>query len=254
LKSKSKIEVIDEGSYQAVAFRRVESTSSYKNLQRQVRMESEEPYETSQVRKALVQNPHFKRNTNECEIELVESHWQNQAPEYAENTVPVCENQFKRKEKSSVVGTLQVDPLSSESLITPKERNIAPKAFKRSDAESVASKKPPKLYSPEWHKIENKILQSHLQSTIRYPINIRNFERTINDAFRKVEAGHEKAMESQQQQYEDQLAQMYQEKEKEYVLILDAKMIEHEDQLLDTENRLHREYIDKIGTSLTLTI
>ena len=47
-------------------------------------------------------------------------------------------------------------------------------------------------------------------------------------------------------QFEDELAQTLLEKEKEYALILDAKMIEYEDQILDTENRLHRDYIEKI--------
>ena len=48
-------------------------------------------------------------------------------------------------------------------------------------------------------------------------------------------------------QYEDELSQTLLEKDKEYALILDAKLIEHEDQILDTENRLHREYIEKIS-------
>lgn len=58
---------------------------------------------------------------------------------------------------------------------------------------------------------------------------------------------HEQQIEQLKKDYEDKIAQAWVEKEKDHVLILDSKIVEYEDQLLDTENRLHREYIDKIA-------
>jgi len=58
---------------------------------------------------------------------------------------------------------------------------------------------------------------------------------------------HQKEINRISKELEDRYAESLWEKEKEYALILDGRLIEHEDQLLDTENRLHREYIDKIS-------
>lgn len=44
----------------------------------------------------------------------------------------------------------------------------------------------------------------------------------------------------------DEIAEIHHEKEKEYALILDGKMLEHEDLMIDLENRIHQEYEDKI--------
>lgn len=54
-------------------------------------------------------------------------------------------------------------------------------------------------------------------------------------------------MEKIRQEYEDKIIQMSIEKEKDFALILDAKMIEHEDHILDIENKLHRDNVMKIS-------
>lgn len=63
----------------------------------------------------------------------------------------------------------------------------------------------------------------------------------------KQKQDYETQLENMGKDFEDQFAEAMIEKEKEYALILDSKLIEHEDHILDTENRLHREYIDKIS-------
>jgi hypothetical protein len=63
----------------------------------------------------------------------------------------------------------------------------------------------------------------------------------------KQKQDYETQLQNMGKDYDDQLAEALSEREKEYALILDSKIIEHEDQILDTENCLHREYIDKIS-------
>jgi hypothetical protein len=63
----------------------------------------------------------------------------------------------------------------------------------------------------------------------------------------KQKQDYETQLQNMGKDYDDQLAEALAEREKDYALILDSKIIEHEDQILDTENCLHREYIDKIS-------
>jgi hypothetical protein len=69
--------------------------------------------------------------------------------------------------------------------------------------------------------------------------------RRLKDELQKSK---QEEMENIRQEYEDKIIQISIEKEKDFALILDAKMVEHDDHILDIENMLHRDYTEKIGT------
>jgi len=104
--------------------------------------------------------------------------------------------------------------------IAPQERD-PPQAFKRSGSfANPTSSKDNLQIKRENHKLK------------------REIERLTKE--------HNDELETLKNKYEDDLYEMSREKEKEYALILDAKLVEHENQLIDLENRLHQDYTDKI--------
>jgi len=121
-----------------------------------------------------------------------------------------------------------------EVLVTPKEREIIPQAFKRvkeGDKNLIDMKNP------------NHSSNQKKGDLLKYKRENNKLTREIE----KMKKAHEENIQKLNQEFEDKLAEALMEKEKEHALIIDAKIIEHEDQILETENRLHREYIVKIA-------
>lgn len=123
-------------------------------------------------------------------------------------------------------------------LVTPKERNTPPKAFKRERNGTFIS------LSISIDSMTSNRLTTNRQNDI---LSLKRENHKLQRDIEKLKFLHKAEVDKLNCDFEDKIAQICMEKEKENALILDAKTVEHEDQLLDTENRLHRDYIDKIS-------
>ncbi|CAI2385276.1 unnamed protein product [Moneuplotes crassus] len=218
-KRESKISIINDPTLKDHEFQRIELNSTLK--QSQTILEDSDPYQ-------------------HCEIGEMQSPSQNSAQQEQMNV-------FKRKKsKKSSTGSYsdtsetQKDNNScsaldkSDVLKTPKERDIAPKAFKRTRKD-----------------FSNKSHNSSKDKTVdmlKYKKENSKLQREIE----KIKKAHVEEIERITKDFDDRLAHSLNEKEKEYALILDSQLMEREDQILETENRLNKEYSDRVDQYQTI--